>query len=122
MTCLLGFFFYGLGTVSSLGYMTKQGRLQSFLNFTEKISRFATLAVFIAVHVMRLSHTGKVCSGDYLPADDRSDDIVQSYMIKTGKFFWMYIILGWIAVPSLLIIMVCIKGDKWASLALDTPK
>ena len=33
-----------------------------------------------------------------------------------------YIIVGWIAVPTLLLIMVCIKGDKWAALALDTPK
>ena len=78
--------------------------------------------VFVAVHVMRLSHTGSVCSGDYLPMDARSDEVVKHYLISTGKFFMTYIIVGWIAVPILLLIMVCVKGDKWAALALDAPK
>ena len=43
-------------------------------------------------------------------------------MINTGRFFMMYIILGWVVVPTLLIVMVCLKGDKWAALALDAPK
>ena len=43
-------------------------------------------------------------------------------MIGTGKFFMFYIVLGWILVPLTLIVMVCIKGDKWAALALDAPK
>ena len=63
-----------------------------------------------------------MCSGDYLPAEARSDEVVKNYMIATGRFFTMYIILGWIVVPALLIIMVCLKGDKWAALALDAPK
>ena len=43
-------------------------------------------------------------------------------MIATGNFFMMYIVLGWIVVPVLLIVMVCVKGEKWAALALDAPK
>ncbi len=43
-------------------------------------------------------------------------------MIATGRFFWSYIILGWTLVPAMLILMVCIKGNAWASLALDAPK
>ena len=121
-TCLLGFSFYGIAAVSSLGYLTLSPFLQSISGFTEKFSRLLTYLVFIAVHVMRLSHTGAVCSGDYLPADARSDAVVQNYMINTGRFFMMYIILGWIVVPVLLIVMVCLKGDKWAALALDSPK
>ena len=84
--------------------------------------RFITYGVFIWVHVMRLSHTGRVCSGDYLPEEARSDEVIQGYMINTGRFFMLYIMLGWVLVPGLLIAMVCIKGDKWAALALDTPK
>ena len=122
MTCLLGFFCYGLGAVCSLGYLTNLGFLRSMSVFMEKSMRYVTYSVFVCVHVMRMSHTGKVCSGDYLPEDARSDEVVQNYMIATGRFFWLYIILGWILVPGLLILMVCIKGDKWASLALDTPK
>ena len=121
-TCLLGFVFYGLAATASCGYLTLSPFIQSISGLTEKISRMLTYLVFIAVHVMRLSHTGSVCSGDYLPADARSDEIVDNYMIATGRFFMMYIIAGWVVVPVLLIIMVCIKGDKWAALALDAPK
>ena len=88
----------------------------------EKCARWVVYCTFIAVHVMRLSHTGSVCSGDYLPAEDRDDVIVKNYNIATGNFFNFYILFGWIAVPAMLITMVCIKGDKWAALALDAPK
>ena len=71
---------------------------------------------------MRFSHTGSVCSGDYLPAADRSDSIVQNYNIATGEFFISYIVAGWVAMPALLIVMLCLKGDSWAALALDAPK
>ena len=86
------------------------------------MSRYVIYAVFICVHVMRYSHTGSVCSGDYLPAEDRSDSIVQNYNIATGDFFTSYIVAGWVAMPALLIAMLCLKGDSWAALALDAPK
>ena len=120
-TCLIGFLFYGIAAVSSLGYLTKSGPLNTCSAYTEKLARMLTYFVFIAVHVMRFSHTGSVCAGDYLqPGVDDQD--VSNYMIATGRFFMMYIILGWIAVPIILIITVCIMGDKWAALALDAPK
>ena len=121
-TCLLGFCFYTAAATSSLGYLTLSPTLQAFSGYTEKLARVLTYVVFIAVHVMRLSHTGSGCSGDYLPSDARSDDVTKHYMISTGRFFTLYIILGWIVVPTLLIVMVCLKGDKWAALALDAPK
>ena len=121
-TCNIGFAFYLLAALSSLGYLTKAGPLNTISIYTEKISRVVTYFVFIAVHVMRLSHTGSVCSGDYLPAEARDDTIVSNYMIATGNFFMTYIIVGWTVVPLLLILMVCLKGDKWAALALDAPK
>ena len=120
-TIMLGFIFYCTAAVSSLGYLTKHGPLNTISTYTEKLSRMLTYTIFIAVHVMRLSHTGKVCSGDYLP-DDVTDEDVQGYMIATGNFFMTYIVLGWIVVPTMLIVMVCIKGNKWAALALDAPK
>ena len=122
LTCKIGFAFYFLAALSSLGYLTKAGPLNTISLYTEKISRMVTYFVFIAVHVMRLSHTGSVCSGDYLPSDTRDDAIVSNYMIKTGTFFMTYIVVGWTVVPLLLILMVCVKGDKCAALALDAPK
>ena len=118
---VMGFFFYSLAAVASLGYMAKQPMIQAYATPVEKVARFLTYFVFILVHVIRLCHTGRVCSGDYLP-DGASDEDVDGYMIAAGWFFMMYIVLGWIMVPLLLIIMVCIKGDAWAALALDAPK
>ena len=122
-TCLLGFIFYATAALSSLGYLTKQGPLNTLSSYTEKISRMMSYIIFIAVHVMRLSHTGKVASGDYLTEEELSDDSIrEGYLIRTGSFFLTYILLGWVMVPLMLITMVCIKGEKWAALALDAPK
>mmetsp|Transcript_34959 Transcript_34959/g.45998 ORF Transcript_34959/g.45998 Transcript_34959/m.45998 type:complete len:189 (+) Transcript_34959:30-596(+) len=120
-TILLGFIFYSVAAVASLGYLMKAGFINTFSGYLEKLARMLTYFVFIAVHVMRLSHTGKVCSGDYLPSG-ASDEDVEGYMIATGSFFMTYIIIGWIMVPAMLIIMVCLKGEAWAALALDAPK
>ena len=121
MTILLGFAFYAAAAVSSLGYLMKQGCLNTMSSFTEKFARLLTYAVFICVHIMRLSHAGKVCSGDYLPTGS-DDAVMKNYMIATGNFFMTYIFLGWTVVPLMLIVMICLKGDKWAALALDAPK
>ena len=58
ITLLLGLSFYGAAAVSSLGYLTLSPTLQAFSGATEKLARVLTYIVFIAVHVMRLSHTG----------------------------------------------------------------
>ena len=88
----------------------KQGFLNTCSGYTEKLARALTYMVFIAVHVMRFSHTGRVCSGDFLP-EGTSDEDAQGYMIATGNFFMTYIVIGWIVVPAMLIVMVCLKGD-----------
>ena len=120
--CLLGFVFYVAAAVSSLGYLAKGGPILQMASLLEKVSRLLSYTVFIAAHIMRFSHAGSVCSGDYLTADARADPNLTGYMIPTGRFFMFYIILGWCLVPAMLIILVCIKGDKWAAIALDAPK
>ena len=109
-TITMGFLFYSLAAIASLGYVQSNQFIQLFAGTIEKTARALTYFVFITVHVMRFSHTGRVCSGDYLP-EGASDEEVEQYMIATGGFFMTYILLGWIMVPLLLIIMVCIKGD-----------
>ena len=121
-TCALGFGGYSAAAISSLGYLAKDNALRIMTVILEKLSRLLAYCVFIAVHIMRLSHTGAVCSGDYLPAEHRDDSIVSNYMIATGNFFTTYLILGWTVLPALLILLVCVKGDKWAAIALDAPK
>ena len=120
--CLLGFVFYVAAAVSSLGYLAKGGPILKYAAFLEKLSRMLSYTVFVAAHIMRFSHSGSVCSGDYLTPEARADPNLTGYMIPTGRFFTMYIILGWAFVPAILIILVCLKGDKWAAVALDAPK
>ena len=123
LTIFLGFLSYGLASLSSVGYFMSPGKLQRYLATTEKTSRYVTYAVFTAVHVMRLSHTGAVCSGDYLTAEDKEDPIVRSYyMIRTGDFLMFYIYAGWIVFPLILILAVCLMGNSIAALAFDSPK
>ena len=121
-TLFLGFIFYCAAAVSSLGYAAKGGAILKFASALEKISRMLSYSVFIIAHVMRLSHAGSVCSGDYLPSEVKSDPNLTGYMIPTGRFFTFYIMLGWVFVPTILVVLVCMKGDKWAAVALDAPK
>ena len=120
-TILLGFCFYLASAIVSLGFISKGGPLRIISAYFERIMRILAYCVFIAVHVMRFSHTGRVCSGDYLP-EGATDEEVQGYMIATGNFFMTYIVLGWVMVPALLVTVVCWQGEKWAALALDAPK
>ena len=69
---------------------------------------------------MRLSHTGSVCAGDYIKKGEAYDP--NDYMISAGNYFMFMIYFGWIANPAILITAVCIVGEKWAQLALDSPK
>ena len=58
MTIFLGLVFYTAGALSSLGHLAKHGPFQRVSLMIEKVSRYTTYAVFIAVHVMRLCHSG----------------------------------------------------------------
>ena len=71
-----GFWSYAFAAGASLGYLSVNATIQKYCEMVEKLCRWIVYGTFIAVHVMRLSHTGSVCAGDYLPSEDRDDLIV----------------------------------------------
>lgn len=80
----------------------------SYVLFAANIS--VSIVLFILMQVWRWSHSGKVCSGDYLPSYDDADEDV--YLITEGKFIkamliTIYSILG-ISFLSLMIVAVCV--------------
>ena len=56
---------------------------------------------FVWCHVARWSHSGRVCSGDYLSADQRSnfneDRFDNTYLIKEGLFLKWWVVANWVS-------------------------
>jgi len=80
----------------------------SYVLFAANIS--VSIVLFILMQVWRWSHSGRVCSGDYLDNYDDGDDDV--YLIFEGKFIkamliTIYSIFG-ISFLSLLIVTICV--------------
>ena len=52
------------------------------------------------MHYYRLSHGGKVCSGDYLM--ENPDRNQEQYLLERGELMWWYIVTFW-SVMGLLV-------------------
>ena len=56
------------------------------------------LAFFFASSY-RMSHEGKVCSGDYLSGNDATDkSVLQYYLSDRGSFLWVWLVISWIII------------------------
>ena len=80
----------------------------SYVLFAANIS--ISIVLFILMQVWRWSHSGQVCSGDFLESYDDGDEDV--YLIFEGKFIkamliTIYSILG-ISLLSLLVVATCV--------------
>ena len=80
----------------------------SYVLFAANIS--VSIVLFILMQVWRWSHSGKVCSGDYLSSDD--EDAEDIYLITEGKFIkamliTIYSIFG-VSFLSLMIVTICV--------------
>mmetsp|Transcript_44764 Transcript_44764/g.43353 ORF Transcript_44764/g.43353 Transcript_44764/m.43353 type:complete len:86 (-) Transcript_44764:20-277(-) len=48
-------------------------------------------------HVYRLKHGGKVCSGDFLTAEQKGLESYEAdYLLQRGKFLWILLIIYWV--------------------------
>ena len=77
-----------------------------FLNWPIKILSFGILLLFINLplnHVYRLSHNGKVCSGDYLTLSEKDVyDELNVYMMARGTMLWILLVICWIFISAIL--------------------
>ena len=79
--------------------------------------------MFITLHVTRMSHTGAVCSGDYLTEAEKNNS-PSGYLMGTGAFLKYFIIIAWLVYPAMLITTLVVFGPKGKipALILDSPK
>lgn len=59
------------------------------------------------LHNYRLSSPGRLCSGEYLSEEERSDPTVaNNYLIQRGDYFKLYINIFWIHVVIIVVTLV----------------
>ena len=80
----------------------------SYVMFAANIS--ISIVLFFLMQVWRWSHSGRVCSGDLLPADVEPDKSV--YLVFEGNFikailFAIYSIIG-LSLVSIFIVSICV--------------
>ena len=92
--------------------------------FTDKIAKVEVAlrpimyVFFIWIHIVRFSHSGKVCGGTYLAPGASTE----GYLCSLQEFITFYIILGWCVVPITLILLVLYKGQQVGLHVLRIPK
>ena len=64
--------------------------------------------------IIRYSHNGRVCSGEYLDSIIQPEENTSWYMLKSGKFMQVYLLISWISISIFaifalfVIVSVCI--------------
>ena len=85
--CGAAFLAYIFASLGSLGYCFQKAG-QRFASL-EVYSRYVIYLVFIASHVIRFSHEGRVCAGDFV---DSATTDWSLYLYPTGSWLLTYII------------------------------
>ena len=93
------------------------------LQFVNRYCEYVCILMFISLHIMRWTHSGAVCAGDYLTEAEKQSD-VDGYLQGTGTFLTYFIIAGWCIYPAFLIVTLIINGPEGQTPAtmLDSPK
>ena len=75
----------------------------------------ANLTFTIVVTCVRFSHSGKVCSGDYLFDVMAEYDREKGPLVVEGHFLYIFVCAGWILfaiMGAVLILQICITDGK----------
>ena len=73
--------------------------------------------------IIRYSHNGRVCSGEYIDSYDPPEQNTSWYMQKSGKFMQVYLLISWISIiiftifvlfvfTSVCIIFLCLGKEN----------
>ena len=116
------FFVYALQAACSVSHCFT-GKWGARLQSMEKYMAYICIMMFIALHVTRMTHSGAVCSGDYLSDAEKAAN-PSGYLIGTGQFLKYFIIVAWITSPAFLATTLVIYGPfgKVPAQLLDSPK
>ena len=92
--CFELFFFVCLLQLAMLTFMQAFGReyIRRTLSILIVFATYAFYLVWLYLIVIRFSHSGKVCSGDYLSENDSTGGylIQQGFFIKVVFYFFLY--------------------------------
>ena len=68
-----------------------------YISRVNKLIQLYGAYILVMTHIYRLDEPGKMCSGDYLTEAERHDPAVtSSYLIETGRLFYIYMVCIWI--------------------------
>ena len=78
------------------------------------------IVLLVLMQIWRWSHSGRVCSGDYLSnKDDMTEEELNKYTIKHGQFIYVVLVLTYLKLSfefAILLIVLCVtafrKGDE----------
>ena len=63
--------------------------------------------ILVLTVIYRMDEAGKICSGDYLTDDQKTDPLVaKNYLLETGRLYWAY--LSGLCGLSILAVFGCI--------------
>ena len=112
---ILGLIVNILTATSSVWTCCRPNRCLSCDRVFQALVFISNLLFLSLVTVVRFSHTGKVCTGDYMHYSEAEDD--DTILRKEGQFLIVYICVGWIQVAILLAVLFlskCFSRGKYS--------
>ena len=79
-------------TLAQVAFVTKKWQLLLISYFIFALSLSAMIVLFVLMNIWRFSHSGQVCSGDFIKnrdEDDMTEDELNNYTITEGKFIFV---------------------------------
>ena len=121
-TMFAAFIVYSLQAACSISQCFT-GNVGKVLQQIEKYMAYVCIIMFIALHVTRMTHSGAVCAGDYLTAEEKARN-PPGYLIGTGWFLKWFIIVAWVLFPSFLLLVLIVQKPykRVPAQLLDAPK
>ena len=68
---------------------------------------FLAIYSLVLLHAYRLSHGGKVCSGQYAYGQDREDAV---YLLMRGKLLFVHLVIIWVVLLCMGVVTCVYKG------------
>ena len=110
----LSFINFVRATLAQVAFVTKKWQLLLISYFIFALSLSAMIVLFVLMNIWRFSHSGQVCSGDFIKnrdEDDMTEDELNNYTITEGKFIFVILVLVYLKVGievTILLIAMCV--------------
>mmetsp|Transcript_39540 Transcript_39540/g.51788 ORF Transcript_39540/g.51788 Transcript_39540/m.51788 type:complete len:192 (+) Transcript_39540:26-601(+) len=104
LTLTIAFASYAMMTVlGSLSYVITSDTIRKLLFFVLALVNYAVFFAWIFAFYVRVQHSGKVCSGDYLDSNDSRE----GFLIEQGRFIKIAIVCVLTLVTAAVTFVLC---------------